>query len=39
MAVDPDRAVGRLTYYSRAYFFCSLTCAAAFGQNPDRFVS
>lgn len=39
MAVDPDRAVGRLTYDSRAYFFCSLTCAAAFGQNPDRFVS
>jgi class 3 adenylate cyclase/YHS domain-containing protein len=39
MAVDPDKAVGRLTYESRAYFFCSLTCAAAFGQNPERFAS
>jgi class 3 adenylate cyclase/YHS domain-containing protein len=39
MAVDPEKAVGRLTHDSRAYFFCSLTCAAAFGQNPERFVS
>jgi class 3 adenylate cyclase/YHS domain-containing protein len=39
MAVDPNRAVGRLTYDSRAYFFCSLPCAAAFGQSPERYVS
>jgi len=38
MAVDPDRAAGRLIYESDAYFFCSLTCVAAFAQNPDRYA-
>jgi adenylate cyclase len=39
MAVDPDRAIGRLIYDSSAHFFCSLTCAAAFAQNPERYSS
>jgi adenylate cyclase len=39
MAVDPDRAAGRLTYRDVAYFFCSLTCAAEFARQPERFSS
>ena len=39
MAVDPDRAAGRLIHESNAYFFCSLSCAAAFAQNPERYVA
>jgi adenylate cyclase len=39
MAVDPERAVGRLTLETNAYYFCSLTCAAAFAQHPERYVT
>jgi adenylate cyclase len=39
MAVDPDRAAGRLMHDGTAYFFCSLTCAGAFAQAPERFLS
>ena len=38
MAVDPDRAVGRLLLDETAYHFCSLTCAAAFAQHPERYA-
>jgi len=38
MAVDPERSVGRLLLDEKAYYFCSLTCAAAFAQRPDRYV-
>jgi adenylate cyclase len=38
MAVDPDRAAGRLLYEGTAYFFCTLTCAGAFAREPERFV-
>ena len=38
MAVDPDRAPGRLLHGETAYFFCSLTCAGEFARQPDRFV-
>jgi adenylate cyclase len=38
MAVDPDRAVGRLLLDEKAYYFCSLTCAAAFAQHPERYA-
>lgn len=37
MAVDPERAVGRLVYEDTAYFFCSLACAALFAQRPERY--
>ena len=37
MAVDPDRAVGRLVYEDTTYFFCSLACAAQFAQHPARY--
>jgi adenylate cyclase len=37
MAVDPDRAIGRLMLEEAAYHFCSLTCAAAFAQHPERY--
>ena len=37
MAVDPDRAAGRLVHDGDAHFFCSLTCAGAFAQQPDRY--
>jgi class 3 adenylate cyclase/YHS domain-containing protein len=39
MAVDPDRAPGRLLHEGQAYFFCSLSCAGAFAQQPERFAS
>jgi adenylate cyclase len=38
MAVDPQRAVGRLTHEDTAYFFCTLTCAAEFAGHPERFI-
>jgi len=38
MAVDPERAVGRLLLDEKAYYFCSLTCAAAFAQHPERYA-
>jgi YHS domain-containing protein len=37
MAVDPDHAVGRLTYEGTAYFFCTLACAGAFAHRPETF--
>lgn len=39
MAVEPGRAVGRLTHEDTVYFFCSLACAAQFANNPERFAS
>jgi adenylate cyclase len=38
MAVDPEHAVGRLLLDEKAYYFCSLTCAAAFAQHPERYA-
>jgi class 3 adenylate cyclase/YHS domain-containing protein len=38
MAVDPERAAGRLVYEDTAYFFCTLECAAQFAQRPERFA-
>ena len=38
MAVDPDRAAGRLMHEGTAYFFCTLTCAGEFARAPDRYV-
>jgi len=29
--------VGRLIHDQTPYFFCSLTCAAAFAQHPERY--
>jgi class 3 adenylate cyclase/YHS domain-containing protein len=39
MAVDPEHAVGRLLVDETAHYFCSLTCAAAFAQHPERYTS
>jgi class 3 adenylate cyclase len=38
MAVDPEHAVGRLLIDEQAYYFCSLTCAGAFAQHPERYA-
>jgi adenylate cyclase len=38
MAVDPERAAGRLVYEGTAYFFCTLACAAQFAREPERFA-
>jgi adenylate cyclase len=38
MAVDPERAVGRLMLEGSAYHFCSLSCVATFSQNPQRYA-
>jgi YHS domain-containing protein len=37
MAVDPERAPGRLLHNGTAYYFCSLTCAGDFAREPARF--
>jgi adenylate cyclase len=37
MAVDPDRAPGRLMHQGTAHFFCSLSCAAQFASQPERY--
>jgi adenylate cyclase len=39
MAVDPERAPGRLLHDGQAYFFCSLSCAGHFAQHPERYVA
>jgi class 3 adenylate cyclase/YHS domain-containing protein len=39
MAVDPERAAGRLVYEGTAYFFCTLACAGEFARHPERFAS
>ena len=39
MAVDPDRAAGRLVFEDTTYFFCSLACAGHFARDPQRFVA
>jgi adenylate cyclase len=39
MAVDPERAAGRLMHDGAAYYFCTLECAGAFAHRPERFVS
>jgi class 3 adenylate cyclase/YHS domain-containing protein len=38
MAVDDQRAAGRLVHEGEAYYFCSLTCAGAFANQPERFA-
>jgi adenylate cyclase len=38
MAVDPERAPGRLLYNESAYFFCSLACVGEFARQPERFA-
>ena len=38
MAVDPERAAGRLLHEGTAYFFCTLACAGEFAREPERFV-
>jgi len=38
MAVDPEQAVGRLMLEGSAHYFCSLSCVAAFSQNPQRYA-
>jgi len=38
MAVDPERAAGRLVYQGTTYFFCTLACAAQFAAHPERFA-
>ena len=38
MAVDPERAAGRLNYNDSTYFFCTLACAGEFARHPERFM-
>jgi class 3 adenylate cyclase/YHS domain-containing protein len=39
MAVDPQRAAGRLVFEGQAYFFCSLGCAGSFARHPERYAT
>jgi class 3 adenylate cyclase len=38
MAVNPDRAPGRLLHAGNVYFFCSLSCVGEFARQPERFA-
>ena len=38
MAVDPERAAGRLMYEDVMYYFCTLACAGEFARSPERFA-
>ena len=38
MAVDTQRAAGRLLFEGTAYFFCSLYCAGQFAGRPEAFI-
>lgn len=38
MAVDPERAAGRLVLDGTTYFFCTLACAGEFARAPERFA-
>ena len=38
MAVDPERAAGRLVYDGAAHYFCTLECAGEFARRPERFL-
>ena len=38
MAVDPEHSAGRLVYEDTTWFFCSLSCAAEFARQPERFA-
>jgi adenylate cyclase len=38
MAVDPERAAGRLVFEDTTYFFCTLACAGEFARDPERFA-
>ena len=39
MAVDPERAAGRLTYEGEVFFFCSLSCAEQFAGRPAAYAA
>ena len=39
MAVDPERAAGRLAHDGEVFWFCSLQCAAEFARDPRRFAA
>ena len=39
MAVDPQRAAGRLEYEGSSYYFCTLACAGEFALAPERFAA
>ena len=39
MAVDPERAAGRLEYEGSSYYFCTLACAGEFARAPERFAA
>ena len=39
MAVDPERAAGKLIHEGTVYTFCSLSCVGRFVAAPERFVS
>ena len=38
MTVAPEHSAGHLSHEGVGYFFCSLECASAFAQDPDRYT-
>jgi adenylate cyclase len=39
MQVDPHLAAGQLSHRNTDFWFCSLSCAAAFANDPDRYAA
>jgi class 3 adenylate cyclase/YHS domain-containing protein len=39
MAVDPARRAGVLIHRGKEYSFCSMTCAHAFAESPERYTT
>jgi adenylate cyclase len=38
MAIDPGQAVGSLDFRGVTYYFCSLECAQAFSESPEKYA-
>jgi P-type Cu+ transporter len=39
MLVDPLKAVGKVEYKGRSYYFCSPGCTAGFSEDPEKFLA
>jgi Cu+-exporting ATPase len=39
MMVDPERAAGHVDHSGKTYYFCSKSCVAKFGADPEKYLS
>lgn len=38
VAIDPDRAAGKLDYAGETFYFCSTDCRVRFQEDPGLFI-